>query len=128
MPGRIAAIWARLLGTAAVGADDNVFELGADSLAIVQMAAEMQRAGLSAAPGDIFAHPTPRALAAHLGGRDTVADPAGSPSGTGLRGDTDGPAAQGQTADTAGSFPDADLSSDDLAQVLNLFRAGEDTQ
>ncbi|WP_198545857.1 non-ribosomal peptide synthetase [Actinacidiphila yeochonensis] len=67
LPGRVARIWARMLGVPVVGADDNLFELGADSLAVVQIAAEMRNAGLAVSPGDLFAHPTAAALADRIG-------------------------------------------------------------
>ncbi|UQW99648.1 type I polyketide synthase [Streptomyces sp. RerS4] len=113
--GRIAQVWARMLGLPGVGPDDNLFELGADSLTIVQIAAEMRNAGLAVSPGDLFAHPTAAALADRLGtGQDSPPEAA--------------PPAPAAPAETPGHFPDADLSNEDLAQVLNLFRSGQDTQ
>ncbi|MDX3128264.1 type I polyketide synthase [Streptomyces europaeiscabiei] len=132
---RIADVWSRMLGVPRIRATDSVFELGADSLTIVQITAELQRAGLAVAPSDLFAHPTPGGLAAHLrasaegeaafpaeaetafpaGGAPGASEPVrparadGAPSGTG-----------------PGAFPDADLSAEDLAQVMNLFGSGED--
>ncbi|WP_424217353.1 SDR family NAD(P)-dependent oxidoreductase (plasmid) [Streptomyces sp. BI20] len=125
LPGRIARVWARLLGLPEVGPDDNLFELGADSLAIVQIAAEMRNAGLAVSPGDLFAHPTVGALADRLGATTTT-------PGTDTPG-TDGPAhtapaAPAPSPGAPGHFPDADLSNEDLEQVLNLFRSGQDTQ
>ncbi|MFI0242110.1 SDR family NAD(P)-dependent oxidoreductase [Streptomyces sp. NPDC016845] len=123
LPGRIAQVWARMLGLPGVGSDDNLFELGADSLAIVQIAAEMRNVGLAVSPGDLFAHPTAAALAERLG-----ADASGS-AGPGTDGPPDAaPPAAEPPADVPGHFPDADLSNEDLAQVMNLFRSGQDTQ
>ncbi|CAL9560863.1 phosphopantetheine-binding protein [Streptomyces sp. enrichment culture] len=130
-----------MIGLPAVASDANLFELGADSLAIVQIAARMRGAGLPVSPGDIFAHPTPAALARRIA-ESAAEPPPGPASGTDA---TTPPAtpdasaapaapapshAPGATpsADAPGHFPDADLSTEDLAQVMHLFRSGEDTQ
>jgi acyl transferase domain-containing protein/aryl carrier-like protein len=115
---RIAAIWARMLGVPAVALDDNLLELGADSLTIVQIAAEMQNAGLPVSPGDLFAHPTAGALADRL----DRPDPAAPDDRTGAAPEV------APSTDPPGLFPDADLNAEDMAQVLNLFRSGEETQ
>ncbi|MFI6414763.1 SDR family NAD(P)-dependent oxidoreductase [Streptomyces sp. NPDC050585] len=141
VPSRIARVWADMIGLPAVASDANLFELGADSLAIVQIAARLRGAGLPVSPGDIFAHPTPAALARRIA-ESAAETPAGPASGTDA---TTPPAtpdasaapaapapshAPGATpsADAPGHFPDADLSTEDLAQVMHLFRSGEDTQ
>ncbi|MBL4915898.1 LLM class flavin-dependent oxidoreductase [Tabrizicola sp. DMG-N-6] len=72
LEGRIAAIWARILGLPKVGAKDNFFGLGGHSLLAVQAHREI-RAELGAAAArlsitDIFRFPTLAALAAHLEG------------------------------------------------------------
>ncbi|MEV6695224.1 condensation domain-containing protein [Micromonospora sp. NPDC051196] len=72
----LAAVWARVLGVDRVGADDNFFQLGGDSMQVVQVIAEAAVAGLSLSPGDLLRHPTVAGLAA-LGprqprGRQTV--------------------------------------------------------
>ena len=65
---QIAAIWARVLGVAKVGAKDNFFALGGHSLLAVQVHRELKdkvgAAKLSIT--DIFRFPTLQALAAHL--------------------------------------------------------------
>ncbi|MYR90705.1 hypothetical protein GTY41_38800 [Streptomyces sp. SID685] len=125
IPSRIAGIWAHMLGLPQVAARDNLFELGADSLTIVQIANEMSRAGLPVSPGDIFAHPTPGALAARL----TAPDPAPATAPDPAPGTTpDTPTPSEAATPDPDPFPDADLSTEDLAQVMNLFRSGEDTQ
>ncbi|MFD3698351.1 amino acid adenylation domain-containing protein [Streptomyces sp. NPDC058646] len=63
---QIADVWSRLLGIGGIGLDDNIFELGGDSLLIVQAAAECQRLGLAVSPGDIFELPTVGRLAERL--------------------------------------------------------------
>lgn len=60
----IAEIWQSLLGIDAVGADDNLFELGGDSLLGIQLLSRV-RAGFSVDlhPADFFRSPTVAALA-----------------------------------------------------------------
>lgn len=60
----IAEIWQSLLGMDAVGVDDNLFELGGDSLLGIQLLSRV-RAGFSVAlhPADFFRSPTVSALA-----------------------------------------------------------------
>jgi LDH2 family malate/lactate/ureidoglycolate dehydrogenase len=58
-PGRpaeqwLAESWARLLGLERVGADDNFFDLGGDSLLGLQMIDEATRAGLRLTPRQLF--------------------------------------------------------------------------
>ena len=71
--GQIAAIWARVLGVARVGARDNFFALGGHSLLAVQVHREIKAAlqGQGAAAAklsitDIFRFPVLGQLAAHL--------------------------------------------------------------
>ncbi|MFE1577144.1 SDR family NAD(P)-dependent oxidoreductase [Streptomyces fradiae] len=169
VPSRIALVWARMLGLPAVAEDANLFELGADSLVIVQIAAQMRGAGLPVSPGDIFAHPTPAALARRIAEAEAEAEAeagagagaaAAAAAGAGARDRAEAgappapapatgtpaaeapptpsraptppaaapPAPANPPADAPGRFPDADLSSQDLAQLMNLFRSGEDTQ
>ncbi|MFD2473313.1 non-ribosomal peptide synthetase [Amycolatopsis silviterrae] len=59
----IAGIWADVLGVARVGATDDFFELGGDSILSMQVVSRARRAGLDLQPGDLFAHRTPAALA-----------------------------------------------------------------
>ena len=72
---QIAAIWARVLGVAKVGAKDNFFALGGHSLLAVQVHREI-RDSLGAAKlsiTDIFRFPVLSALAAHLDDRPKAA-------------------------------------------------------
>ncbi|MEU9045995.1 MULTISPECIES: SDR family NAD(P)-dependent oxidoreductase [unclassified Kitasatospora] len=123
---RIAAVWSRLLGVPDIGPDDSLFELGGDSLLIVQITGELQRLGLAVSPGDLFAHPTVGQLAARL---RTDREPAAAPAP-----DTTAPPTAPAGSDPAPApgpreaFSDADLSEDDLARVFALFRSGEDTK
>ncbi|MEU2774570.1 amino acid adenylation domain-containing protein [Streptomyces sp. NPDC007162] len=75
----LAGLYADLLGLRRVGADDDFFDLGGDSLRATRLVAMVRRAGLGARAEldvrDVFAHPTVAGLAAHLGD-------AGHPGGT----------------------------------------------
>ncbi|MFM9586261.1 SDR family NAD(P)-dependent oxidoreductase [Streptomyces caniscabiei] len=139
LEGRIAQIWARMLGLESVGADDNILELGADSLAVVQITAEMQRVGLAVSPSDLFAHPSPGALADRLrADAGETLHASGSPTRPATSTDAgtenvlpgsspaeDGPAGA-PTTDAPGRFPDAELDTEDLSQVLTLFASRKD--
>jgi len=64
----IAACWQEVLRQPAVGLDDNFFDLGGNSIRLAEVHARLQRALARAFPiTDLFAHPTVRALALHLG-------------------------------------------------------------
>ncbi|WP_455551124.1 non-ribosomal peptide synthase/polyketide synthase [Amycolatopsis azurea] len=60
----LTGIWAEVLGVERVGATDDFFELGGDSILSIQVVSKARRAGLELLPGDLFAHRTPAALAA----------------------------------------------------------------
>ncbi|MFF8828651.1 amino acid adenylation domain-containing protein [Streptomyces sp. NPDC015131] len=101
----LAGLYAGVLGVDRVGADDDFFDLGGDSLRATRLVALVRRAGLDARAGldvrDVFAHPTVAGLAAHLatalaahpgspdslGSPDTPGDP-DSPGDPGRRGGT----------------------------------------
>ncbi|WP_412741677.1 amino acid adenylation domain-containing protein [Krasilnikovia sp. MM14-A1004] len=55
--------WSRILGVADVGADDNFFHLGGDSIRAVQLAAALRDEGWAVTLPDLFTAPTPAALA-----------------------------------------------------------------
>ncbi|TDB92303.1 non-ribosomal peptide synthetase [Actinomadura sp. 7K534] len=57
-------IFAEVLETAGVGADDDFFALGGDSILSIVVSGRAHRAGLVVGPQDVFEHPTPAALAA----------------------------------------------------------------
>ncbi len=59
----IARIWAEVLRVPAVGAEDNFFSLGGDSILALQVAARSRDAGLAVTPRLLFEHPTVAALA-----------------------------------------------------------------
>ncbi|GGV31215.1 non-ribosomal peptide synthetase [Streptomyces spectabilis] len=66
-------IWADLLGVDRVGADDNFFTLGGDSILSIQVVSRARAAGLGLTPRDLFRHPTVAALAAATGTAAAVA-------------------------------------------------------
>ncbi|RVT85288.1 amino acid adenylation domain-containing protein [Rhodobacteraceae bacterium CCMM004] len=63
---RIAGIWREVLGLSQVSATASLHTLGADSLTIFRMAARLMDAGLPVEARDLLAHPSVRALAAHV--------------------------------------------------------------
>ncbi|AYN38048.1 amino acid adenylation domain-containing protein [Streptomyces dangxiongensis] len=60
---RIARIWADVLGIDEVGADDNFFALGGDSVLSMQVVSRLRRDGLHIATRDLFTHQTVAELA-----------------------------------------------------------------
>jgi acyl carrier protein len=69
--GRIAAIWAEVLGLEQVGIDDNFFDLGGDSLLLLHLHRLLEeRLERPLKVLDLFQHTTVRALARHLGGEE----------------------------------------------------------
>ena len=76
-------IWQEVLGLEAVGADDDLFALGADSIQIFQIVARATRAGLATSAKDLMRLRSIAALAEAIGGgapagRDSVPATAGS--------------------------------------------------
>lgn len=66
--GRILAIWQQVLGTARIGLDEAFFDLGGTSLQWMRVHAELEhQLGARMAMADMFARPTVRLLAEHLG-------------------------------------------------------------
>ena len=61
-------IFAQTLECERVGATDSFFDLGGTSLLVTQVLVKAEKAGLHFSYGDVFTHPTPRSLAAFLGG------------------------------------------------------------
>ncbi|GCB43495.1 amino acid adenylation domain-containing protein [Streptomyces sp. NL15-2K] len=73
---RIAEVWCEALGLEAVGAEENFFDAGGDSLRLTSVVAALgERLGLKATRLDMFAHPTVRAMAAHVSGTTDGAVP-----------------------------------------------------
>jgi amino acid adenylation domain-containing protein len=69
---QVAAIWAEVLGLPGLGVEDDVFALGAHSLAITQVASRLRaRVGVELPLGELFAARTVAALAAAVERRGT---------------------------------------------------------
>ena len=60
----MAALWEEVLSRPGVGALDDFFALGGDSIVALQLAARARRGGFAVSPGDLFRNPTVRALCA----------------------------------------------------------------
>ncbi|MFE9746688.1 non-ribosomal peptide synthase/polyketide synthase [Saccharothrix saharensis] len=73
----VARVWADVLGLAEVGAEDNFFTLGGDSISSIRVVSRL-RSSFDVSPRDLFDHPTVAALAARLSGS--------SPRGSDARG------------------------------------------
>ncbi|MET8222753.1 non-ribosomal peptide synthase/polyketide synthase [Streptomyces sp. NPDC005301] len=67
---RLAAIWAEVLGVERVGARDNFFSLGGDSILSIQIVSRARRAGLALTTKDVFRHQTVAELALRVGDMD----------------------------------------------------------
>ncbi|MEV4195419.1 amino acid adenylation domain-containing protein, partial [Streptomyces toxytricini] len=73
-------IFTEVLGVEGIGADDDFFMLGGDSLTSIAVATRARERGLTISPRDVFEHRTPAALAATAA---TAPDePAATPPGT----------------------------------------------
>lgn len=59
-------IWNEVLGIDRVGALDNFFDVGGDSIRAIQLASRIRRLGHQLSPRQVFQHPTVRALAGLL--------------------------------------------------------------
>ena len=69
----LARLWQNALRREAVGADDNFFDLGGDSLLLTSVHGQLQaELGREIPITDLFQFPTIRRLAAHLGGSDSI--------------------------------------------------------
>ncbi|MFC8914859.1 amino acid adenylation domain-containing protein [Streptomyces sp. NPDC057116] len=80
----LAELYAELLAVERVGADDDFFDLGGDSLRATRLVTMVRRAGLGARAEpdvrDVFAHPTVAGLAAHLGDTPPSGDASVAPA------------------------------------------------
>ncbi|MFD8515486.1 amino acid adenylation domain-containing protein [Streptomyces antimycoticus] len=81
----LCALFAEVLGLPAVGADDDFFALGGDSIISIQLVSRARRAGLGLSPRDVFTRRTVAALAA-----------AATPVTADETADTPGPSASGE--------------------------------
>ena len=95
-------IFADILQMDKVGATDNFFELGGTSLVVTRVIIEADKANLHVAYGDVFANPTPRALARLITGEDGSNEP-----------------------DEVNSFDYTSINNTLAANTLTAFRSGE---
>ncbi len=66
---KIASVWQRVLGLKQVSVEDNFFDVGGDSLQLLEAHAELQKIlSPDLVITDLFEYPTVRALAKHVGG------------------------------------------------------------
>jgi aryl carrier-like protein len=80
----IAAVWEQVLGIEAVGADDDFFELGGDSIRSLKVVARLRAQGYGLSIADLFTEPTVRALAGVLELAEQEADPSPRSTAFGL--------------------------------------------
>jgi hypothetical protein len=75
----IAGVWQEVLGLDAVGAEENFFDLGGHSLALVAAYERLRPlVGERLTVMEMFEHPSVRRLARHLGGVEAEADGGGA--------------------------------------------------
>ncbi|MEU1038520.1 non-ribosomal peptide synthase/polyketide synthase [Streptomyces sp. NPDC005907] len=67
---RLAAIWTEVLGVERVGARDNFFSLGGDSILSIQIVSRARQAGLALTTKDVFRHQTVAELALRVADTD----------------------------------------------------------
>ena len=73
---RVAACWQSVLGIPQVGVHDGFFDLGGNSLKVVQLAVDLSNAlDRAVEPVAVFAHPTVEAFAEHLRGAAAAEEP-----------------------------------------------------
>ena len=74
----IAGLWREVLGTDRVGAEDNFFDLGGNSMSLIRLAQRLAEVlGSTSTAVDLFRYPTVRAQAAHLAADTEEAGDAG---------------------------------------------------
>jgi acyl-CoA synthetase (AMP-forming)/AMP-acid ligase II len=76
----LADIWKQVLGRDSIGVEDDIFDLGADSILIFQMTMRANKAGMALTPAQVFRHRTVASLARLLGKDETKVPSNGVPS------------------------------------------------
>ena len=107
----LAMLWQDLLNVDRVGREDNFFELGGHSLLAVKLIERMRQVDLSADVRVLFGQPTLAALAAAVGGQQTVQVPANS-----IQADTQ--------AITPGMLPLVELDQAAIDHILEAVPGG----
>ena len=74
-------VFATVLDAERIGALDNFFDMGGTSLMVTNVLVEAEKRGLKFSYGEVFAYPSPRALAAHLTGETAPGAPAADAEG-----------------------------------------------
>ncbi len=69
---RLAGIWAAVLDVDRVGATDNFFSLGGDSISSIRVIAQAHKHGIAVTPKQFFDHPTVAGLASVASGAESV--------------------------------------------------------
>ena len=77
----LAEVWSEVLGVTAVGPDDNFFNLGGDSILVIQLVSKARRHGLVLDPNTVFQKQTLAALAETIAFDKTVAVDSGPETG-----------------------------------------------
>jgi len=88
---KMSDIWAEVLRLKAVGIDDNLFELGADSLHVFQIVARANKAGMKVTPKLVLQQRTIRAILEQA--KDTAGNGNGNGHGNGAVAVTSSPIA-----------------------------------
>jgi amino acid adenylation domain-containing protein/non-ribosomal peptide synthase protein (TIGR01720 family) len=78
---RLSEIWKEALGVQEIGINDNFFEMGGDSILIIQMVSQAAKYGLKLTPQQVFEHQTIAALADVAGNVEAVRAEQGMISG-----------------------------------------------
>lgn len=81
---RIAAVWANVIGRQEVGIHDPLFALGADSLQVFRIAAQLDQIGIAVSARELMKNPTVAALAAGLEDRPDASRDASARKGPSL--------------------------------------------
>ncbi|MGW4808119.1 amino acid adenylation domain-containing protein, partial [Kitasatospora sp. NPDC004272] len=76
-------VFAEVLGVAGVGAEDNFFALGGDSISSIQLVSRARARGVLLTPRDVFGHRTPAALATVAAAAPAGQDRPAAEDGTG---------------------------------------------
>jgi aryl carrier-like protein len=112
----LAAVWRDLLGVERIGVGDNFFSLGGDSVQAIQFLARARGLGYEIGIQYFFEHPTIAELA--MGAREVEPEQAD----TGMADEVTA-RASGLTVE---EFPDAELSQDELNELIAQFARDDD--
>ena len=68
----LSKIWKELLKLETIGRRDNFFEIGGDSLLVVQLVIQLKKKGTIINPGEVFEFPTLYELGLHIDNLTTI--------------------------------------------------------